>query len=574
MKKIIFVCFLFIVNSFNGYFSALDIDYAWRYVPGGRVHGSPIVGAGRTLFLCQDRYLYSLNEQDIFEWRYNLSSRPVDCFALADDGTVYAGTEDRVLHAVNRSGGRIWTYRPGKSRILNPAVSLDGFIFLPCANGEIHSLNARGDLLWKISLTAAVSANPVIDNTGSLYIATNDGFIYAFNRWGRELWRFWIGQEAVLLALDDNENLYAATDENMIISVNTAGSVNWKRDTESAAAAVLTGPGDLVTVLLDNGRVFSLNVDGEIFYNPESAVLEEAAAYPAGTSALLTVGNGGLELLLCNLETGTLESIIRPDKGRIFQPVCGRDGRTVFGTESWVVFGMQARLAENQPIWTWNNRYGNSSRNGRMWQTEKYPAQVKDWNNNLDYIYFLDQIASDFSSERAAVLKEIESRLENADLRGSIPYIKEILKFLSSDFPVPGSSLQLSLRQNTAEIRASAVRILAQIGGRDSIEHLAWLLKKEYDNFVQAAIIRGMGICGADPDGTALIVLDDFLKLFDQNRPDQRLGEAAMDALWNISMYHGSIPHPAGVSILNQLVSGNYSREIRTAGLNLLRKLR
>jgi outer membrane protein assembly factor BamB len=538
------------------------------------VHVSPIVNAGRTLFLCQDRYLYSLRADGTREWRYNLASRPVDCFALAEDGTVYAGTEDGRLHAVNRSGDPIWTYRPGRSRILNPALSLDGFVFLPLANGEIHSLNARGDLLWKISLNAAVSANPVIDTNGFLYIATNDGFIYAFNRWGRELWRFWIGQEAVLLALDKKGRLYAATDEKMLISLNTAGSVNWKKNTGSAAVSVLTGPGDLIVVLRDDGTLLSLTDSGEIRYPAVSSPVTAAAAYPAGTAQLLTVGEKGEELSLYHLESGRRNKIIRPNKGRILQPVCAIDGSTVFGTESWLVFGMQARLTTEEDEWTWNQKYGNSLRNGRIWQIEQYPALKHDWDNNLDYIYFLDQIDSDLSSERASVLTEIERRLENADLRGSLPYIKELLRFLSSDFPIPGSAIRFSLRQNTAAIRASSARILARIGGQDSLKHLSWLLTKEYDSYVQAEIIRGMGVCGGDPDGEALLTLDSFLKQFDENRPDQRIGEAAMSALWNISIYHGSIPHSAGVRILNHLVSGNYSRDIRTAGLNLLRELR
>ena len=99
--------------------------------------------------------------------------------AVADDGTIYIGSEDNTnFHAINPDGTLKWVYNQLADNVYSSAsIGTDGTIYVGSKDDYLHAINPEGTQKWKDLEGAGAKDNnstPAKANDGTEYIATDD----------------------------------------------------------------------------------------------------------------------------------------------------------------------------------------------------------------------------------------------------------------------------------------------------------------------------------------------------------------------------------------------------------------
>jgi outer membrane protein assembly factor BamB len=156
----------------------------WRFPTGGEIKGSATIAPDGTIYVPSfDGYLYALNSNGTMKWRASSGgSIAAAGVALAEDGTIYVGTEQ--LRAFNPNGSPKWTTDVhGSIYGTVPAVSADGTIYVS-AGGSLVAVNPDGIEKWRKSLSnEQIYSSPNIGDDGRVYIGStyrDYGYLHAF----------------------------------------------------------------------------------------------------------------------------------------------------------------------------------------------------------------------------------------------------------------------------------------------------------------------------------------------------------------------------------------------------------
>lgn len=208
------------------------------------------------------------------KWVYDLGfSINPQSSAIADDGTIYIGSEDNGnFHAINPDGTLKWTYTGITDNVYSSAaIGSDGTIYVGSKDNNLHAINPNGTQKWKFDIGGdAIYATPAIASDGTIYIGSDSDNLYAVNPDGTQKWAFntagnnirstpAIAQDGTVYITSDDDNLYALDPSN--------GSVVWSfpigGNAQSGIALDVDGT---VIVGVDKGgsagAVFAVNPDG------------------------------------------------------------------------------------------------------------------------------------------------------------------------------------------------------------------------------------------------------------------------------------------------------------------------
>lgn len=164
----------------------------------------------------KDQRLYAHRDLDTnFErvWQHEFgtfySSRLVDTSpAIADDGTIYVGTDqygaagvipspaDTSFWAINPDGSRKWGFYIGDGVESSPAIGFDGTLYFGSYDSclyAVRDMGGYGRLLWKYKTGGPIDASPTVGGDGTIYIGSRDSVMYAFNPDGTILWTYKTG---------------------------------------------------------------------------------------------------------------------------------------------------------------------------------------------------------------------------------------------------------------------------------------------------------------------------------------------------------------------------------------------
>src|SRR5262249_39118719 len=108
-------------------------------------------------------------------------------FAIAPDGTLYAGAAESRVIAVSSSGSFQWEFKtkPGINRA-TPLISNDGTIYVASGSGDLYALYPGGTQKWELQTEATIDATPVIASDGTIYLV-NNGALIAVSPEGKQL---------------------------------------------------------------------------------------------------------------------------------------------------------------------------------------------------------------------------------------------------------------------------------------------------------------------------------------------------------------------------------------------------
>lgn len=189
-----------------GYLAALyainaDGTYKWKYITGGSIQSSPVIGNDGTIYVgCNDNYLYAINPDSTLKWRYQTTSALHSSPAIGSDGTIYIGAYANRVYAVNSNGTLRWTYGTGGAVESSPAIGEDGTIYIGSSDAKLYALTSAGNLKWSYVTSGAIRSSPAIDNfRGAVFIGNDSvgtGNLYAIDTSGTLKWRTPLGAMA------------------------------------------------------------------------------------------------------------------------------------------------------------------------------------------------------------------------------------------------------------------------------------------------------------------------------------------------------------------------------------------
>ena len=105
----------------------------WTYDVGGdkTIRGAPALdNEGNVYFAAEDSYLYKLDPDGAFKWRYYLTEVTYNPASpsIGPDNTIYF-LSDYYLHAINPDGTKKWQFRTDSTNDSSTAVGPDGVVY-------------------------------------------------------------------------------------------------------------------------------------------------------------------------------------------------------------------------------------------------------------------------------------------------------------------------------------------------------------------------------------------------------------------------------------------------------------
>ena len=230
-----------------------DGTFGWSYKV--NFYQPPSVGPEGTLYVPNHggHYLYALNPDGSRKWTF-YTPKYIDCSpALADDGTIYLGTDDDVLHALNPDGSLKWTFyfQESGAAAKYPSLAGDGTIYMSNYPSKFYAINSNGTLRWSLDITAAGIG--VVGPSETIYVCGGTPWqkdLYALNPDGTTKWIKAFGDRLRVLGVSRHESVYVGNiyaSQSTILAVNEEGGLNWDYTTE----------GSIVNTAIDaEGRIY------------------------------------------------------------------------------------------------------------------------------------------------------------------------------------------------------------------------------------------------------------------------------------------------------------------------------
>lgn len=311
------------------------------------------------------------------EWLYRAESSTelLDCaVALAEDGTIFLGTNAGLLRAVTPSGKLLWEQRTGSQFVGFPTVSAGNTVYFSPSGSYLYHFSDSGKVLWKIDkprieTSVAVSLDgtlymnaehlialkpsgeiewhvevirggfsPVIGSDGTIYCMSEDKHLYAVDRNGAVKWKCHVGETAIegSMAVDGNSTVYIPlVNGNAVAAVSARGVLKWSALVEDA---VLTA-----VVADDRGRVYfgshdhhlyCLNSDGTVRWKVRAE--RKIQTSPVIDSSRRIYFGAGSKLYAVD-DSGSLLWIAEVGEALGWALCLSDDGKIVTGTEKGII---------------------------------------------------------------------------------------------------------------------------------------------------------------------------------------------------------------------------------------------
>jgi outer membrane protein assembly factor BamB len=185
----------------------------WRYITGHIVMGSPTIGHDGTIYIgSSDNYLYALYPNGTLRWRYKTGSYIKGSASIAPDGTIYVPSFDGYLYALYPNGTMKWRVSTGGSiAAAGVALAEDGTIYIGTEQLRVYYPN--GTLKWTANVQGSIYGTvPAVSADGTIYVSAG-GSLVAVNPDGTEKWRKTLSNEQIRSSpsIGENDRIYVGS---------------------------------------------------------------------------------------------------------------------------------------------------------------------------------------------------------------------------------------------------------------------------------------------------------------------------------------------------------------------------
>jgi outer membrane protein assembly factor BamB len=562
-----FLTILFLLTAFSS--EAQSLQLAWRYPTGGRIRSQPAAGGEGTIYaLSDDGFLYAFSPAGHVRWASNLGGLVTDSLTVGKDGTVYAGLLSDDVVAVNRRGHVIWRFDAGAPLLGNPAAANDGTLFVGTTAGTLYSVSIAGAVEWEITLPARMTEPTVLDAQGTLYLGAADRRLYALTRWGKFKWSLPLPGVPRHAAIGSGGAVYLVVSDDLLLKVSPAGGILW---------TFRVGP-DGYGPLVGERRVFVGNSTGEITAVSDAGKLlwrrRVGKAIPDWVLAQGTLSVMNADGVVSNLNRDNGVTVSKTKVGTRGSLALSRDGELLIGGRDWLVYAYRGLHPDTGAPWSQGSADERHSGQGRgRFDAAAAAAALA---RIPDYLALTAQFDPTSRDALVALESEIRARIDSGRVGKSTWYVRRFLDRIVGVGILNPVIEGNSLVNDFPSVRASAARLLGDLGSLDSRAALIRVLRQETDPVAAAFEILALGKIGSDGDGETTRTIADAVTRFSASAGNGgvRVARAAIDAITSIAHYEGEIPDAAGGIMLLSIYRSSYPASIRNAAVHVLKTSR
>lgn len=175
--------YLYALNTSDG-------SFKWRLDLLGPIYSSPVVADDGTIYIGSDGgsgvgYLFAVNPDGSQKWRYTFTpTNPHSSPTIGPDGTIYIGNDDHYLYAINDEGtaGTLkWRFLTGGDIDSKPLVHEDGTIWVGSDDNYLYVVDSDGLQIDRFNLYDDVKAGPIQGSDGAVYVGSKNNKVFAYN---------------------------------------------------------------------------------------------------------------------------------------------------------------------------------------------------------------------------------------------------------------------------------------------------------------------------------------------------------------------------------------------------------
>jgi outer membrane protein assembly factor BamB len=319
-----------------------------------------------------DGYVYAINSiTGLTKWKKKVSSSAnLDGFltspdsmyttpALAEDGTIYIGSNEGYLYALRPADGSIkWSYYAGYPLQSSPIIdNSTGSIYFG-AGTRVYAVGDAGDAgypkwLAPFQTGANVNSSPALSTNGYLYFGSDDGYVYGvYSFTGVEKWRLSTNTTLPDLVhpiytsatIDNSNNVIIGNgsymDGKLYYLDGLTGTILWEEFYDPQIGPFYNTPAVRGDVIYLSTIAYVYAIDrltgtqlwryiNSNFYYTSPIIDVNGKIYVASIQALNTSANGWLKndgILHCLNPDGTNSWVINVADGRLATPVLSNNG--------------------------------------------------------------------------------------------------------------------------------------------------------------------------------------------------------------------------------------------------------
>jgi len=520
----------------------------WRQALGGTVLSMPSVQAQSVVVALDGGNIKAYSVSGTPMWNYSARGRITPYVTQSPEGTSYIASTTGVLIAVNRSGRELWRRNTGSPLSARVIIGWDGRLFVP-AGKTLLCYTASGNLLWTRSFENAISLAPSLTQNGGIILALENNEVYRIDPFGN--FQIWIlsKKPVLLVSLDQLRIAALYTDGSMEIK---GDSDDWYISSQNKFTLMPKFPAGLLAAVYRNGNIAAVLNDGRV----SLVSLDKKKILWEGSSHIRDSGS-----------KGEPEAEIIINERGIY--ILSKGGATCFSHDGKRLWIMNLQNVTSIPVIDEN---GLLYSGGKDWILYAYKAEDRPLSARDSFYGTFPEGSYKMDSPQAIYMPPVP--LSEYEIKKTLDQISSAVKFgrVGANEGV-WTTFLLTVSANHAHIqyRTSALRLLGQIGSRETIPWLVSIFNRENEPVIKAAAASAIGDIGTDPDGIAIQAF--LYSIIYSGIKEGQVLSAITSATGALCRFSGPPLSQTGVKILNLLCESYQSSAIRRQALKELASL-
>jgi outer membrane protein assembly factor BamB len=200
-------------------------------------------------------------------WSVPLGGRAYGAPCVADDGTIFVGSDARRFVAVSPDGHVKWKLETDGEADTGCLLARDGTVIFT-AGATVLSVRARGDVAWRFAAKGKIFAAPAQSDAGLVTFGAQDHRAYGVSPGGALVWSTDLGADVDgAPAIGDDGGIFVGTDAGDVVRLDDEGTVVWRARVDGYVRGSLSIARDgdvLAGVYGPTPRVVRVTPQGEV----------------------------------------------------------------------------------------------------------------------------------------------------------------------------------------------------------------------------------------------------------------------------------------------------------------------
>ena len=327
-----------------------------------------------------DNFLYAINTDNSLKWKFETGFDIDASPALGSDGTIYVGSQDSKLYAVNADGTQKWSFDTGNMINSSPAIGADGTIYIGSSDHKLYAINADGTQKWTFDTGGAINSSPSIGPDGTIYVGSDfnvtgfGGSLYAIHADGSQKWRYDAEYDIRSSpAIDSDGSIYVNLSSSYTVALHGDGTEKWQEYTGGG----LSSPVIADTVIYVGSKYYGLYAlsaasGAEIWNFDEGG--DDCSSPLIGSDGLIYFGSDDGKIYALNYAGEKVWAYLT--QGNVATPALSSDGILYAGSSDGYLYAIETGSVGlyNSP---WPKYRRDMRNNGSMFNSS-YPVAVID----------------------------------------------------------------------------------------------------------------------------------------------------------------------------------------------------